>query len=157
MIELPRIATQITKLRLCLVAFVLSATMLGAALAAQPANAYVYITYCNGVFVNAGTPCTYPPGNSTDPCNSSLKSWGGWDKNFGDYYGSGYPSLQVYVQYYPSDCGAEDVCIFRSLTADHINDGGCAGSYSWYAGRDVDLVVTTYQYNHTISGTGRYP
>jgi hypothetical protein len=131
------------------------------ALSAPAAGAEVSLTYCNAVTVAPGHYCTQPPGNLTDPCKI-MHSWGGWTENYANTSQEGrFPHMYGYVQYYPGGCGgASDVCYFYSETLHHMNDGGCAGSYSWYAGQYVDLVVgiaASGAYSWTISGAGHYP
>jgi hypothetical protein len=131
------------------------------AFSAPAARAEVSLTYCEAVVVAPGHYCTKPPGNLTDPCNI-MHSWGGWTENYANTWEEGrFPHMYGYVQHYPGGCGgATDVCYFYSETLHHMNDGGCAGEYSWDVGEDVDLVVgigLNGTYSWTISGAGHYP
>jgi hypothetical protein len=133
------------------------------ALGISSANADVSFTYCDQVTVAPGHGCTRPPGRGTDPCNI-YHSWGGWTENYANTSQQGqFPNMYGLVQYYPGGCsGASDVCFFYDPNErlHHMNDGGCAATYSWNVGKDVDLLVgigTGANESWTISGAGHYP
>ena len=122
------------------------------------------ITYCNEVNVQPGYFCTQPPGNATDPCDSSQHAWGGWAQNYYDTYQSGrYPYGYVQLENepnYPNSCGGYFYCYYSSATLHHFSDSGCAATYSWNVGKYVDLMVGTgtgTQYTWLIYGTGSWP
>jgi hypothetical protein len=126
------------------------AVSIGVSAAAASAGSLVY---ADPVYSTAPSYHGGPPGSGWDNCHV-WHSYGGWAWNYGDYYGSGYASLQIDTT---DGCNQWSACNVYSNTAAHINDNGCTAWYSWFAGNYADILVGTYRYSHTIYGTGTWP
>ena len=132
--------------------FACCAISIGVSAAAASAGS---VTYVNPVYSVAPSYHGGPPGNAWDPCNVS-HSYGGWAWNYGDYYDSGDPTLQIVTTDNGYPCGQWSACSVYSATEHDINDNGCTAWYSWFAGNYADILVGTYSYSHTIYGTGTW-
>lgn len=131
--------------------FACCAFSIGMSAAAASAGSYAYV---NPVYSVAPSFHGGPPGIRWDICHE-WHSYGGWAWNYGDYYGAGYPSLQISTG--DNGCNMFAACTVYSSTAHHINDNGCTAWYSWFAGNYADIMVGTFYYSHTIYGTGTWP
>ncbi len=101
-----------------------------------------------------------PPGYRDGPpgCVQG-HSYGGWSQNNANYYGNGQIGLYIYGEGYDSGCSPNDLCYYSSNSPYeyHINDSGCVGTYSYYAGKRINLSAGNNLYYHHMDGAGHYP
>jgi hypothetical protein len=106
----------------------------------RAANAYTYYAYCNDVDSPAGELC---PAAGAD---------GGWDKNFFSYGGS------------PAVWGEEEAVNDKTQHVDSYRDPYNYSYFNsvadlcsdWRNGIGTTLYVGNVEYDHHITGTGRY-
>lgn len=117
-------------------------TLGNAAFSASTASSYVYVDYCTDAWVPAGTNC--PTGGK----------YGGFDKNFYDYDGTGNVYGLEFAYNDTTNPGYND-SQRDPYNVPHFNSVGdlCA---DWYAGDKLSLYVGNVEYSHHIYGSGRY-